>query len=230
MDALQGIWLVARTPRLWPMCFLPLMTALIVSVLLGITGGVLLIPRLPGWLGLPPGGRGWWAAEILGTLAFVALWVLLFSFVFVLLAGMFSGLLFDKLSLAVEKIAGAEKASPPATVPLGCGAQASDTFSRLLLNGTLGVAALVLSLVLGPIPGLLTAALVGLLDFTSPAYLRRGHTLGPQMARLLPRPDRGTISFALTAGLLSLVPLVGVLLMPGLVAGGTLLARRREGS
>ena len=210
------------------MCFLPLLTALIVYVLLGITGGVLLIPRLPGWLGLPPGGGGWWAAEILGTLAFVALWVLLFSFVFVLLAGMFSGLLWDKLSLAVEKIAGADKASPT-TVPLGCGAQASDTFSRLLLNGSLGVAALVLSVVLGPIPGLLTAALVGLLDFTSPAYLRRGHTLGPQMARLLPRPDRRTVGFAFTAGLLSLVPFVGVLLMPGLVAGGTLLARRREG-
>lgn len=210
------------------MCFVPLLTALVVYVLLGVIGGVLLVPRLPGWLGLAPGGRDWWAAEILGTLAFVVLWVVLFSFVFVLLAGMFSGLLWERLSLAVEQILDPGK-PPPIPVRLGCRAQASDTFSRLLLNGVFGALALVLSLALGPIPGLLTAALVGLLDFTSPAYLRRGYTLGPQMGRLLVRPDRATMGFAFTAGLLALVPLVGVFLMPGLVAGGTLLARRREG-
>jgi uncharacterized protein involved in cysteine biosynthesis len=69
--------------------------------------------------------------------------------------------------------------------------------------------------------------LIGLLDYTAPAFLRRGLTLGPQWARLRHGFDRDTAAFALVAGLLSLVPLVGVLLLPGLVAGGTLLVLRR---
>ncbi len=231
MEAFQGILLVARTPRLWPMCFLPLLGGLLAYVALGLIGGLLLVPRLPGWFRVEQGGREWWAVQILGSLAFIVLWLFLFSFVFVLIAGMFSGLIWDRLSLAVEEIAGGH----PATVSLGCGTLgcgtlAADSGARLLMNGSLGLAALVLSLFLGPIPGVLTASLVGLLDYTSPAYLRRGLTLGPQMSRVLRRLDRPTLTFALVAGLLSLVPLVGVLLMPGLVAGGTLLVRQQEES
>lgn len=226
MDAVAGIWLVLRTPRLWPLCLGPLLTALVVYVLLGVVGGYLLIPRLPGWLGLAPGGRPWWAVEALGTVAFVVLWLFLFSYVFVLLAGLFSGLLWDRLTHAVEMQAG----GPTPAASLGCLPSLADSMGRLLLSGALGVGALLLSLFLGPLPGLLAAAFIGLLEYTSSAYLRRGHTLGPQMRRLLGRLDGPTLLFALLAGALSLLPLIGVLLMPGLVVGGTLLTRRREGA
>ena len=225
MDALHGIWLVARTPRLWPLCFGPLLVALTVYVLLGVAGGLVIVPRLPGWLGITPGGREWWLAGGLATVAFVVLWLFLFSFVFRLLAGLFFGVVWDRLSLAVENLSGG---NAPPDARLGCGTLAGDSLSRLLLSGFLGVLALLGGFVLGPIPGLLAAAVVGLLDYTSPAYLRRGMTLGPQWARLLRRTDRATVGFAFLAGLLSLLPLVGVLLTPGLIAGGTLLARRRE--
>ena len=227
MDALRGIWLVARTPQLWPLCFLPLLAALAVYVVVGVVGGVLLVKYLPIWFHFDQGGREWWLTRLLGGLAAVGLWLVLFNFVFVLLGGVFSGLVWDRLGFAVEQIAAGE-ASAPAQAPLGCGAQAGDSLSRLVLNVTLGVAAFVLGFALGPVPGVFVASLVGLLDYTAPACLRRGLTLGPQWARLRRSLDRDILGFALLAGLLSLIPLVGVLLLPGLVAGGTLLVLRKE--
>lgn len=230
MDAFAGIALVLRTPRLWPLCVGPLLLALLAYALLGMGLGFLVVPPLADWLHVQRGSGSWWVME----LGFVILWLVLFSFVFVLLAGIFSGLIWDRLSRAVEMVVdgtGAQAplgSAPPADAPLGWSAAMGDSFGRLLLNGSLGLLAFLLSFFLGPIPGVLAAALAGLLDYTAPAYLRRGRTLPAQWRRLLGRPDGSVLGFALAAGLLSLVPLVGVLLMPGLVAGGTLLARRRE--
>lgn len=219
MDALRGILLVARTPRLWPLCAVPLAAAVLVYGLLGVLGAIFVAPHLRGYLS---GGWAVWAQA-----AALVVWIVLFPFLFVLLAGIFSGLIFDRLSRAVETMhAGAAGLAPD--VRLGCGRAGGDSLARLLLNGMLGAGALVLGLFLGPIPGVFAAALVGLLDFTSPAYLRRGVTLGPQARRLLGRLDGATIGFALVAGLVSLLPLVGVFFLPGLVAGGTLLTLRRE--
>lgn len=231
MDAFRGIFLVLRTPRLWPLCLGPLLGAVTAYVLLGILGGFLIVPRLPRWLGVSGGEQSLWV-RYLGSAAFVVLWVVLFSWAFVLLAGVFAGFLFDKLSRAVEQTVTTPGTALPADAPLATGQALGDSLARLVLNASLGVGALLLSFALGPIPGILAAALIGLLDLTSPAYLRQGHTLGKQAARLFRSRDANTFFFALVAGMLSLVPLIGVLLLPGLVAGGTLLARRhldREG-
>lgn len=227
MDALRGIWLVLRTPRLWPLCIGPLLGAAFAYAVLGIVGGILLVPRLPGWLGIDPANPRFPLAELLGGAVFVALWLFLFSWAFVLIAGVFAGFIFDKLSREVERVITAPGEAVP-DVPLTFSQTAGDSVSRLLLNASLGIAALFLSVLLGPIPGILAAAIVGLLDFTSPAYLRRGLTLGPQSGRILRRLDSAALSFAILSGLLSLVPFVGVFLLPGFVAGGTMLVRRRE--
>lgn len=215
---------MARTPRLWPLCFVPLLAALLVYVGVGVASGLWLVPRLPGWLGVDEAGPTRWVVQTLGSLGMAVLWLFLFQFVFVLFAGVFSGLVWDRLSLAVEQTV-AGPASAPLGAGLGWGAQARDGLSRFVVNSLLGV----LAFGLGPIPGLAAAAVVGLLDYTAPAYGRRGLTLGPQWARLRRPLDRATLGFAFAAGFLSLVPVVGVFLIPGLVAGGTLLARRREG-
>jgi CysZ protein len=221
MDALRGIALTLTTPRLWPLCLGPLLGALVAYAALGVGGYYLVLPHLLQWLD----ASGQWA--FLAGLAAAVLWVLLFPFLFTLLAGGLFGLVFEPLSRAVERIA----AGPDATLPearLSWGVTVQDSIGRLLLNGTLGFGAFLLAFALGPVPGVLAAALIGLLDYTSPAYLRRGLTLGPQARRLLGRRDGATFGFAAVAGLLSLVPFLGVLMMPGLVAGGTLLALRRE--
>lgn len=220
MDAFKGIWLTLTTPRLWPFCLVPLLGAVLVYIALGVGAGFLLVPRLEEWLRNYP----FWAQ--LAQLGALVLWIVLFPFYFTVIGGVFFGLVFEPLSREVERII----ASPGEAIPetrMGCGASLSDTVARLGVNGSLAIAALLLGLFLGPIPGLFAAAIVGLLDYTSPLFLRRGLTLGPQSRRLLREKDSATLGFGVVAGLLSLVPLIGVLLMPGLIAGGTLLAHRR---
>lgn len=215
--------MIARTPRLWPLCFGPLAGTFALYLLLGIVGGILLVPRLQAWLSDLPNGGAYLIAAGIGA---VLLWLLLFPFLFVLLGGVLFGLIFEPLSRAVEEITTGTQTQ---VSPMTGGQSLKDTMGRLAMNGALGLVAFVLGFALGPIPGVCAAAVIGLLDYTSPAFLRRGITLGPQTRRLLfARPDGPTLTFGLVAGLLSLLPVVGVLLMPGLVAGGTLLVLRRE--
>lgn len=225
MDALRGIGLIARTPRLWPLCLGPLVGIVVLYILLGVGGGLLLVPRLETWLSSFPNSSLFIiAAEVLAVL----LWLVLFPFLFVLLGGVLFGLVFEPLSRATEEIILGSRAQG-AKSPLTGGQLFGDTVSRLALNAVLALGAFFLSFVLGPVPGVLAAATIGLLDYTSPAFLRRGTTLGPQSRQLFfGRPNAPTVTFGLVAGLLSLIPVVGVLLMPGLVAGGTLLVLRRE--
>jgi uncharacterized protein involved in cysteine biosynthesis len=200
----------------------------VLYVLLGTVGGLLLVPRLEAWLSaLPNSGMYLIAIEIVALL----LWLVLFPFLFVLLGGVLFGLVFEPLSRAAEEIVLGRDAvnKIPLALPLTKGQLFRDTAARLALNATLGFGAVLFGFVLGPIPGVLAAATIGLLDYTSPAYLRRGVTLQAQSRRLFfRRPNAPTLTFALVAGLLSLIPVVGVLLMPGLVAGGTILVLRRE--
>jgi len=233
MDAFKGIALTLRTPRLWGLCALPLFLAVAAYVGLGVAGGFLIAPRLPGWLaGWGVGSGGWVAAS--GVAALI-LWIVLFPFLFTLLAGVFGGLIFERLSLAVEEIEEARTGSggmvPTQALPLR--RALGDSVARLACNAILGIFAFALGFALGPVPGVCAAAVVGLLDFTAPAHARRGRTLGPQSAVLrnsLRRAPARTLSFAAIAGLLSLAPFVGVLFLPGLIAGGTLLTRDLERS
>ena len=226
MDAIRGILLTLRTPRLWPYCVAPMLAAMLVYVLLGVAGFFLVVPHLPDWLGRFGIGGAWaTGAEVVAVL----LYLLLFPFFFTVIASGFIGLAFDPLSRAVEAVESGPDKGRLAAAPLTLGQTLGDSLARLALNGALGISALLLGLWLGPVPGVIAAATIGLLDYSSPAYLRRGHTLGSQWARLRRRLDGGALGFALVAGVLSLVPFVGLLLAPGLIAGGTLLTRRLEG-
>lgn len=221
MDALRGIALLWRTPRLWGLALGPLAAVACAYIALGVAGAVFLFPHITEWLRGVPGGE--WLGR-LGELAAVVLYLFAFPLFFTLLGGIFFGVVFERLSIAVEQTV---TGTAPTPVPLRASATIGDSLARLLVNGALGLGAFLLGFALGPIPGIVAAALVGLLDYTSPAFLRRGVTLGPQTRALFSRLDAPTLSFALVAGLLSLVPFLGVLLMPGLIAGGTLLVCRR---
>lgn len=206
-------------PRLWSYCWKPLLAALAVYVALGAGVWLLVVPLLI--RRLPWGSGAEWLAGILVSLLILALWLLLFSYAFVLLSSLFSSFLWDRLTEQVEILDGG---GAPA-VPLPRSALILDALKRLALALCVGMLAFGCAFVTGPFAPLLAAALLGLLDFTAPAYLRRGRTLGAQWSRVFRQRSLG---FALTAGLLSLLPVVNVLLLPGLVAGGTLLTRRLE--
>ncbi|MDX1931317.1 MAG: EI24 domain-containing protein [Capsulimonadales bacterium] len=224
MDAFRGIFLVMRTPRLWKYCFGPVLLTLFVYMTLGILGGIFLLPHLAALLsGLP--GSGWLTPLVSG--AAIVLWLLLFPFLFTLFGGVFFGMVYESIAEATEREVRPER---PTALPPEGGALFADVLGRLALNLTLGLTAFVLGLWLGPIPGVVAAGVIGLLDFTAPTCLRRGMTLGRQLPFLFRPPDARTLSFALVAGLLTLIPFVGVFLLPGLVAGGTLLVLDRERS
>lgn len=165
--------------------------------------------------------------EWLATVGFAALWIALFPFLFTLLAGAFAGVIFEPLSLGVERVVRGTTYTD--STPVLAGTAFGDTVARLILSGTLAVLSFGLGFVLGPIPGILAASIIGLLDYTSPIYARRGKTLGPQWRDLFGSLNAQSVIFALVAGFLSLIPIVGVLMLPGMVAGGTLLYLRREG-
>ena len=216
MDILRGTVLLWRNPRLWGIALAPLFAAVVLYTALGVGGGFVMIPLLREWFGgsVPP----WLAAA-----GFVVAWVLLFPFLFALLVGAFAGVIFEPLSLAVERVVRGETVPKSgATVPF------TDTLARLTLAVTLAALSLLLGFVFGVVPGILAASMVALLDYTSPAFARRGKLLSAQWRELIAKPKPDAASFALVAGLFSVLPIIGVLMIPGMVAGGTLLALRRE--
>lgn len=219
MEFFQGIRLVLSVPRLWIYCWKPLLAALGAYVVLGAGVWLLVVPLLIRQLQWGSGAE--WLTGILVSLLILTLWLLLFSYAFVLLSSLFSSFLWDRLTEQVELLDGGGAAA----VPLSRSALIVDALTRLALALFVGTLAFGCAFVIGPFAPLLAAALLGLLDFTAPAYLRRGRTFGAQWSRVFRWRSLG---FALTAGLLSLLPVVNVLLLPGLVAGGTLLTRRLE--
>lgn len=210
MDALKGIGFLLKHPRLWPLALVPGLVASVLYLVLGVLG----------WqrygAGLEEGAR----------LAAFLLYLVLFPFAFYLLGSSFLGIVFDPLSKETERLLG----GTVPTCPLSFWQLFGDTCKRLALNATIGLVALGLGVVSGPLApvvGALGAGLISLLDYTSPAFLRRGLTLGAQVQQLRKKPDPHIVSFAIAAGLLSLIPFVGLFLAPGLIVGGTLLARRQ---
>jgi uncharacterized protein involved in cysteine biosynthesis len=113
----------------------------------------------------------------------------------------------------------------PNTLP-GIGTVWSDAIRRLPLSLGIGI----LSFLLGIFgAGWLSIWPVGwlcLYDFTSPAYARRRTFYPAQKAAA--KKLRYGMSFALTCGLISLFPLLNLVLLPGCVAGATLLVRANE--
>jgi len=221
MDIFRGTFLLWRTPRLWGWALAPLFAACAVYAALGYFGYALAFPYLKQWaagVGVP------WLASV----GFVAVWVLLFPFLFTLIGGAFAGVIFEPLSKAVEKTVRGDLPPAPET-PLSSGAAFGDTLARLALSAGLALLAFGFGFVAGVTPAIIAASLLTLLDYSAPVYARRGKTLGAQWRDLIGAPDFDSATFALAAGFVSLLPVIGVLMLPGMVAGATLLTLRREG-
>jgi CysZ protein len=222
-EVFAGIALLAKTPRLWPLALGPLIGAFILYALLGITGGFWLVPLLEERLG---------EAAVFGKITALLLWLLLFPYLFLVLASAFTGIAFEPLARAVEQhVTG----TTPPQIPLTHLQSFQDSATRLFVNVTIGLTIGGVAFVAGlffpplsPVLSVLAASVIGLLDYTSVGYLRQGKTLRAQWKHLRSNLGADVFGFALVAGLLSLVPLLGVLFMPSLIAGGTLLALKKQ--
>ncbi|MEQ1935188.1 MAG: EI24 domain-containing protein [Fimbriimonadaceae bacterium] len=155
-------------------------------------------------------------------MAFFIAWSFIAGPIFFGINGMLSSILWDKLSLKVEQRVFGN--APEAKTTLG--RALADSLARLPL--TIGVS--LISAILGFTPlAWLSAWPVGwlcLYDFTSCAYARRGLYYPAQKAASSRLPKAR--EFALGCGILSLIPLLNLICLPGCIAGATILVRKGE--
>lgn len=212
---LRGIHLTLFDRRYRPFVWKPMMASAFVFVAIVAAGYVMVVPRIQTWF-----GRVSWFPEpllpVFGAL-YLVLWAFLSGAVFLAIAGLLSSLLWERLSLEVER--GVFGTAPNGQ--FGCGDSLADTFARLPFSIGLAVVAMVLGWALFGAVGIACAGLIGLSDFTANAYARRGQRFPGQFLCAMRLP--GAWSFAAATGLLALLPLVNVILLPAMVAGGTLL-------
>lgn len=161
-------------------------------------------------------------AQAIATVAFVVTVILLSGSLYLAIVSLLSGLLWDKLSLMVER----EKMGTAPEASYSSSQAWSDSIRRAMLAGLAGVTALCCGWPTAGVLPVLLAGYVGLLDYTSPAYLRRGMFLRDQRKRVFKL--KSAREFFLVAGLVTLVPVLNVIMLPALVAGATLMVAREE--
>lgn len=210
MDAFRGVGLILSRPRLWPLCLAPTLVGLAAYVLLV----WLALARVPS--DLSDFMRVVWTLAVLAGTALLS----------VIAMSAFIGVIFDPLSREVERELSGE--APP-TVLFTWSQLFADSLQRFGYNVFLGILAFAIGFVpvVGAIFTVMATGVIGLLDYTSVAYLRRGKAFGVQRRELFRTLDRPAILFGAVVGLSALVPGLGLLLAPGFIAGGTILARRR---
>lgn len=191
--------------------------ALFVGLLL--LGAWVVVPASAGWL--TSLGATASLAKWIGWGLYLGLWVWLGGVVYLAIAGVMSSFLWDALAEAVEGTRG--PLSP--FVPVSAADRLADTAGRAAFSAAIALLALVAGWWCVPIAWLL-AGWLGLYDYTASAYLRRGVVFRAQRRRAL--RCRGAGGFAAVSGLLGILPLVNVLMLPAMVAGGTLLVCENE--
>lgn len=216
----RGITLVFGNRRFWPYIAKPMLASF--AVYLGIIafGYWLVVPRLAAQIdriGLDDRVSGGAA-----TLLYGVLWWFLSGVVFVTIAGLTSSLLWDRLSYEVERTV---RDSPP---------KQDTNFSEWLIDALprAGFATLIFCGSIGcfwiPPVGVVLASWLCLYDYSASAYLRRGVPFMRQFGKVF--ACKGWPTFALTCGLMTLLPFINVLMLPALVAAGTLMVAESDRS
>ncbi len=213
----EAFSLFARHRKLWSFVAKPMAWSALLYLLIVFAGYWLIVPPIQGLF--ESWGVGWFG-EAIGVLIYLVAWFFLSGMVFLALVSFMSSLMWDRMSAEVELIAMGTAPSHP----VGTAAQIGDSIQRTLLTLVLSVIGLLSGLCIPLVGPLLVAAYIGLLDFTAPAFVRRGKLLGAQKRELKRLKSRH--EFALVAGVLSLVPLLNVFMLPILVVAGTLMVAR----
>ena len=190
--------------------------AAIVFVAITVLAYVWLTPIVQSWIESIGVHRAY--SPLLGNIAFIVLWWFASSILYLAIAGILSSFLWERLSLEIERM---ESTLPVPEVKVGCGGTLYDTTIRAFMSFLVVLSALFLGWVCFGIVGVLLAGWLGLMDYTSCAFARRGVLIDRQFSAVFKCP--GWKSFLLGAGVIALFPFLNVLLLPGLVAGGTLL-------
>lgn len=212
---LGGARLVFSDPGLRPFVWRPMVSAGIVYVLVLVVGIAVAIPAAGSFA--EKMGVVRFVGEAVAVLVVLTGWVLAAGVAYLALAGLMSAFAWDRLSAEVERRAtGTVVGRTPHVGRVLWDASLRLPFSLALVAGTalLGWACF-------GVVGVLIAGTLGLSDYTSCAFARRARFFPGQLAAAFRL--RGAFGFLLGAGVLTLVPFVNVVMLPALVAGGTLL-------
>lgn len=203
-----------REPRLWRYVWRPVVLAAILFVGLFAAGFWVLSRSI---------GDGGPLGQIAAALVLVVVVYFAGTAAFLTIAAILGSFAWDRLTREVEILT----VGHAADTKLSGGAVAADTVLRLLFTLALGLCGMCCGIVVPVVGGAVFAGAAGLFDCTASAYLHRGVTLSGQL-RQAPRLP-GWTGFAAICGLATLVPLLNVLALPILVAGGTIMVARAEG-
>lgn len=209
--------------RFWRYIIVPWAWSTLIFLGVVVLGYFALVPWIQGSLDARLGPDAGYAGALktLVSLAYLLVWFFIAGFVFLTITSITSSFLWDDLSQRVEEN---ETGLPAPKSSLPTGRIIIDSTSR----GVFAIFMAILSLFCGwiiPVAGpVLIAGWLGILDYTSPAFLRYNRTIGTQWP--VATRMKGWFGFQIGSGLLSLIPLVNVLMLPALVAGGTLMAVR----
>lgn len=216
----KGALLVWTRPELRRFVWRPLIRGIIWSAGFVALSFFLLQPFLGGYLQRFGVFGGWANGLSAGLLALV--WFFLLGPAFHVIAITASAMEWEKLSLAVEQIAHGPQ------VPnrkLGALAALTENGKRL----PRGLLTAIGCGLLAPLFfGLVSAFVAGWqcrYDYTAPAFVRRGVVWPQQKALAAKLP--GIHALHVVGGISALIPIVNLLMIPALVAGGTLLTAER---
>lgn len=219
----EGFRMVFMDRRYWRYVLIPWMWSVLIFLAVVVLGYFLLVPWLQGFIDarLNMDGRAAGLVKLAISLTYAVMWFFLAGFVFLLITSITSSFLWDDLSQRVEEQITGQPA-PKSSLPTG--RIVSDSISRGVFAILMAIFSMACAWVIPFVGPILVAGWVGILDYSSPAFLRYNRTVGEQWP--VATKMKGWFGFQLGAGLLSLIPLVNVLMLPALVAGGTSMAVR----
>jgi CysZ protein len=230
---LRGLSLVLRSPRLW---FLGLIPAVITFGLLGV--GLFVLVKWDGQLAtLITPFADHWASALRSTLraiveiALLGAWVLLSVLLYTALTLIIGQPFYEAIAKRIDDDMGGIKGERNVSFWRQLPRSIVESARLLFLTAMKGVLVFLVALipVAGQIAGPILGAFVGgwaiALELTSVAFERRGLVLRHRR-QLLGQRRALTLGFGVAAFTCLLIPGVDVLLMPGAVAGATLLSRR----
>ncbi len=216
----RGITLVLGNRRFWPFIWRPMLASAGIFAFVLAIGYWLIVPQVRGLFNRTGLGEG--VANVGATAAYLILLWFVASVLFITIAGLTSSFLWDRLSYEVERTVRPAPPKHETTWPIWVADALPRTgFATLIFCGSVGCFWIL------PI-GVALASWLCLYDYSACAYLRRGISFPVQFRSVF--KNKGWPTFALTCGLLTLIPIVNVLLLPGLVAAGTLMVAENERS
>ena len=215
----EALLLFRRHPRLWRYVAGPLVWTLTLFLLILVAGYFLFVP--PVAHALERVGLGS-SANALGAATYVTAWFFISGIVYLAVLCFISSLLWDRLSEEVDYLV---TGSAPNFKPKRA-ALAADSIKRVFFALLMAAVAFGCGFVIPILGPVLIAGYVATLDVTSSAFSRRGYLFKAQRKRFLKM--KGWPGFLLLAGIFTLLPFVNAILIPIMVAAGTIMVARSK--